>query len=256
MIRILGSVPELFLCTVVITILCRTRLSWRHRERWRVVAMLAVGFMLSACKHRQSTTYPVVDTVAPGIFLDSDDSFAVPKDELRSVIDSGIQLTKKSEGFRPHLYEDAVLYCTIAYGHLVKKAPCDGTEPLTFVRGLSEAQGAQLLDSDMIRARQAVTSLVTLELNDGQYGALCDFVYNVGTTNFSKSTLLHDLNHQRTEDVPIQFRRWILANGKELSALKIRRQREIDLFFHGSLTPKAVPPEGENVSPIDIRKGE
>jgi GH24 family phage-related lysozyme (muramidase) len=192
----------------------------------------------------------------PGIFLDPEDSFPIPKGDLRPIIDGGIRLTKESEGFRAHLYEDAVRYCTIAYGHLVKKAPCNGTEPQDFLRGVTEPEGAQLLDVDMTRARQAVTSLVEVRISDGQYGALCDFVYNVGAANFRNSTLLRDVNHRRIDDVPIQFRRWILANGKELIALKRRREREIALFFEGTLISKSVPVEGENTSPIDIRKGE
>jgi lysozyme len=222
----------------------------------RGLALVCCGVVIPACAFGQNGKYPVENTLVPGIFLDSDDAFLVPKGDLRSVNSKGVQLTKKSEGFRRHLYEDAARYCTIAYGHLVKKLPCDGTEPIEFVRGLSEPAGSKLLDSDMIRARQAVTVLVKTGMTDGQYGALCDFVYNVGATNFGKSTLLRELNQHHMDDVPIQFRRWILANGKELSALKARREREIELFFEGSLIPKAVPPEGENVSPIDIRKGE
>jgi hypothetical protein len=84
---------------------------------------------------------------------------------------------------------------------------------------------------------------------------LCDFVYNVGATNFSKSTLLQDVNHRRFDDVPIEFRRYVLANGKELAALKTRREREVALFFEGQPIPKAVPAEAENVSPIDIVNG-
>jgi GH24 family phage-related lysozyme (muramidase) len=196
------------------------------------------------------------DTVAPGIFLESEPSFPIPKGEVRPITEQGMELTKASEGFRSHLYDDAARYCTIAYGHLVKKAPCNGTEPPDFRRGLSEPEGAKLLGSDMTLARQAVTALVRVRTSDGQYGALCDFVYNVGANNFSKSTLLQDVNRRRTDDIPIQFKRWTLANGKELSALKVRREKEVELFFQGEPIPKAVPPEGENVSPIDIRTGE
>lgn len=201
---------------------------------------------------RQRSKYPTEDRVAPGIFLESELSFPVPKGELRPIAERGIQLTKMSEGFRSHLYEDAARYCTIAYGHLVKKAPCDGTEPHDFRRGLSEPEGAKLLDTDMTVARQAVTALVAVKTSDG----LCDFVHNVGANNFSKSTLLRDVNHRRVDDIPIQFRRWILANGKEHVGLKARREREVELFFEGEPIPKVVPPEGENISPIDIREGE
>lgn len=144
--------------------------------------------------------------------------------------------------------------CTIAYGHLVRRAPCDGTEPPDFRRGLSKDQGTVLLTEDMAKVRQVVTSLVQVEMNDGQYGALSDFVYNVGSTNFSKSTLLRAVNSKHIDRVPTQFRRWILANGKELEALKVRREREIALFFDGQQIPN--PREEESAPPIDIRKGE
>jgi hypothetical protein len=49
-----------------------------------------------------------------------------------------------------------------------------------------------------------------------------------------------------------------VAGGKELAGLKARREREIDLFFDGLPKPKAPPLTrgGEDLSPIDIRKGE
>jgi len=166
----------------------------------------------------------------------------------------GIELTKRSEGFRRHLYNDAVNYCTIAYGHLVKKTPCDGTESTDFRRGLSLEQGTQLLTQDMSRVRQSVTGLVHVEMTSGQYGALCDFVFNVGGTNFSNSTLLRVINAKQNDRIPLQFRRWILANGKELHALKTRREREIVLYFEGSSVP--MTREEAAAAPIDIRKGE
>jgi hypothetical protein len=83
---------------------------------------------------------------------------------------------------------------TIGYGHLVKKRPCDGTAPESFRAGLTEPEGAKLLVSDMANARSTVSAAVTMKLAEGQYAALCDFVFNVGSTNFRNSTLLSLLN--------------------------------------------------------------
>jgi lysozyme len=226
----------------------------------RKAVMLIVVFTelaFATSLNGQRERFPTVDQMTPGIFLDQDLKLPAAKSiALRVLPPQGLTLTKKSEGFRGHLYDDAAHYCTIAYGHLVKKASCDGTEPDNFLRGLSEPAGAALLSNDMMAARRAVSSLVNVDLTDGQYGALCDFVYNVGAMNFSKSTLLQAINDEDEDRIPPQFRRWILANGKELAALKVRRDKEVTLFFEGQPIPKALPPAGENLSLIDIRKGE
>jgi lysozyme len=229
------------------------------QARWALtLAWLAVLVLpCCACLRGKHAAFPEVDQGVPGIFLDA--GFSLPTTraiDIRELTPAGLNLTKRSEGFRGHLYNDAAHYCTIAYGHLVKKAPCDDSEPDEFRKGLSEPAGASLLRADMSAVRRAVSALVDVDLTDGQYGALCDFVYNVGAKNFSKSTLLKAINDEDEDRIPTQFRRWILANGKELSALKVRREREVALFFDGKPVPKGLPPEGEDTSRIDIRKGE
>jgi lysozyme len=210
---------------------------------------------LVGCTHMRPRHYPTVDQLPAGVFLEPEvESRLELEREAAPLPAEGLELTKHSEGFRSHLYNDAVKYCTIAYGHLVKRAPCDGTENADFRRGLSQEQGTQLLTNDMDRVRQSVTGLVHVEMSSGQYGALCDFVFNVGNTNFSKSTLLRVINSKQDDRIPVQFRRWILANGKELDALRSRREREIALYFEGLTVPTT--PEEAAAPPIDIRKGE
>ena len=91
---------------------------------------------------------------------------------------------------------------------------------------------------------------------DGQFAALADFVFNVGSTNFKDSTLLQVVNTKQEDRVASQFRRWTLAGGKAWPGLKKRREDEIGLYFSGRSTPKGIPPQGERLSPIDIRTGE
>lgn len=196
------------------------------------------------------------EALTPGILLEPQDkAFGSEIVTPRPIYDKGLRLTKASEGFVPRLYNDAARYCTIAYGHLLKRQPCNGSEPPDFLDGISEPEGATLLVRDMARAQRAVMSLVKVQLSDGQYAALCDFTYNVGAGNLKSSTLLKAVNAGEFHRVPFQLRRWTKAGGKEFSGLKTRREREIALFFEGQAVPKAVP-KGEDLNPLDIRQGE
>jgi lysozyme len=198
----------------------------------------------------------IEDALTPGIFLEPASRDTLPAGaSLRPVFEKGLAVTKVSEGWRSELYNDVAGYCTIGYGHLVKRAPCDGSEPPQFKRGLSEPEGSDLLRSDMAGAQRTVITAVTTELTDAQYAALCDFVYNVGSTNFRNSTLLRVVNAREFHDVPAQFMRWIMAGGKEVPGLVNRRERQIKLFFDGAPIPRAAPAPSEDSSPLDIRTG-
>ena len=222
-----------------------------------IIIVMASGFVGGCNKYVEIPSYPTMDTLTAGIFLEPEERTALPPGvTLRGVYDKGLQLTKESEGFRSHLYNDAARYCTIAYGHLVKLAPCDGSEPAEFLEGVSEPKGAQMLRKDMELAERAVLTGVKVPLTDGQYAALCDFVYNVGGGNFRRSTLLKVINEDEFERVPLQLLRWVKAGGRELAGLKKRREREIELFFEDSAIPRAVPAPDEILTPIDIQQGE
>lgn len=121
--------------------------------------------------------------------------------------------------------------------------------------GISEEDETALLMDDLSGAHEAVARLVLVELTDGQYGSLCDFVFNVGAGNFRTSTLLRVINDRQTGRVAGQFRRWILAGGKPWPGLVTRREREVALYFDGAREPRSAP-DNEDLSPIDIRRGE
>ena len=173
--------------------------------------------------------------------------------DLRRVYAAGLTLTKNSEGWSARLYNDVARYCTIGYGHLIKKAPCDGSETVEFRNGITEPTGEGLLIDDMASAQLTVVSAVTATLTDGQFAALADFVFNVGAANFRASTLLRVVNAGEVGSVPGQLRRWVYAKGKVWPGLQTRREREIDLYFEGLAAP---PPSTEITSPIDIFVGE
>jgi lysozyme len=228
-----------------------------HRLLLCCAAGVAISGLIAGCRPKESAErFPTVDTLTPGIFLDPAERAVPPGIEVRKVYARGLAVTKASEGFRRHLYNDAAGYCTIAYGHLVKKARCDGTESHELRRGLSQQAGEHLLIDDMATVRWAVMSMTTTSLSDGQFAALCDFAYNIGPTALRKSTLLKRVNSRRFAEVPAQFRRWVLAKGRVLPGLEARREREIELFFEGLPIPRPAPREDEDLEPVDIQMGE
>lgn len=95
--------------------------------------MLVGGLLtlLAACAGVQTAPDEAPeDYVIPQGFLEPAERASLPAGVTpRPVIDDGIQLTAKHEGWRAKLYNDPVGYCTVGYGHLVKKARCDGTGP-------------------------------------------------------------------------------------------------------------------------------
>jgi lysozyme len=229
--------------------------------RYKVLSIWSAAWLavhsLTGCSAHPSQEFLSIDKLTPGIFREAEERAVLPPGvEVRKVYDKGLQLTKDSEGFVDRLYNDAARFCTIAYGHLVKKAPCDGSEPARYLDGITEPEGTVLLKDDMEIAERAVMTLVNVELTDGQYAALSDFVFNVGSGNFRESTLLSMVNSGRHDQVPFQMRRWVKAGGRELPGLKTRREGEIDLYFEGLAIPRAVPEAGLDLSPIDILSGE
>jgi lysozyme len=224
---------------------------------FRGVLALCSMLGLAACSSLTGDTYADLDKPVPGIFLDEARAAFPEGFQLRQVSDKGLTLTKVSEGFVARLYNDPAGFCTIAYGHLIKKRRCDGTEAAEFRPHVSEVRGAELLVDDMAMAQYAVMTLVraSANLSDGQYAALVDFTFNVGATNFKKSTLLKLVNARKLDLVPHEWGKWVLADGKPYPGLVTRREGEIQLFFDGMPRPRAAVPEGEEGKPIDIRVG-
>jgi lysozyme len=96
---------------------------------------------------------------------------------------------------------------------------------------------------------------VTVNLNEDQYSALCNIVFDIGAANFKNSTLLQVVNEEQFDRLPSQFRRWVNAGGRKLPGFVWRRNNEIALFFSGTAIPRSVPIPGEDLFPLDIYSG-
>jgi lysozyme len=141
---------------------------------------------------------------------------------------AGMDLLKRSEGFRGQVYLDVAGLPTIGYGHRL----LDGE---SFPAGINEAQAEAMLSLDARAAELAVHRLVKVALTQGQFDALVDFVFNLGAGRLAESTLLKDLNAGRY-DAAEQLLRWDHAGAVENAGLQARRQAEFELWHRGAQT--------------------
>jgi lysozyme len=226
-----------------------------QRRLYRIASAVGLSCLVAGCSTGGGPE-DRPDRLAPGELIEPGANGVPPGVTLRTVFPLGVDTTKQSEGWVAHLYDDAAGYCTIGYGHLIKKARCDGTEPSQFRAGLTLPQGESILVGDMAGAQYTVMTAVVVPMTDGQFASLVDFVFNVGSTNFRGSTLLSTVNARELDRVEGQFNRWVMANGKPWPGLATRRQREVTLFFTGITKPRVIPRLGERLTPIDVRAGE
>jgi lysozyme len=147
--------------------------------------------------------------------------------------DAGMELLKRSEGFRNCVYRDAAGFPTIGYGHRLH-------HPESFPNGITELQATNLLACDVRDAEQAVQRLVKVPLTQGQFDALVDFCFNLGAGRLASSSLLEDLNAGRYDDAAEQLLLWDHAGGKEIAALKTRREAEAALWRSAQERQQAV----------------
>ena len=143
----------------------------------------------------------------------------------------GLDLLKRSEGFRGRTYLDVSGFPTIGYGHRL-------LHPESFPNGIDEQQAAEILTVDVRDAEQAIERLVRVQLTQGQFDALVDFCFNLGAGRLGSSTLLKVLNLGRYDDAAEQLLRWDQAGGQENAGLKARREAELALW-RGVLQQKA-----------------
>ncbi len=142
---------------------------------------------------------------------------------------AGRALIKQSEGFRARVYKDAAGLATIGWGHRC-------LHPDSFPDGVSEELAEHILACDIDDAEAAVVHDVKVQLTQGQFDALVDFTFNLGVGTLSKSTLIQLLNAGNYDGAANELLKWDHAGGKELAALKTRREAEYQLWHDNKET--------------------
>lgn len=139
-----------------------------------------------------------------------------------------IDLIKKFEGFKENSYLCPAGVPTIGFGSTMWT---DG-------RKVKLGQTISMENAEKLLIYYIVNTLdfVPDNVNQNQFDSLCSFIYNVGVTNFRKSTLLKKIK-VNPDDLSIrdEFMKWTMArkNGQlvSLPGLVRRRKAEADLYF-------------------------
>ena len=134
----------------------------------------------------------------------------------------GIALIKEFEGLRLKAYKCPGGVWTIGYGHTADVKPG---------MVISEAQAEEYLKADLIAFEKYLNDL-RLAINQNQFDALVSFIYNVGTGNFSSSTILRKIRaNPQDNSIMDEFLRWVYSKGRVLPGLQRRRLSEMKLYF-------------------------
>jgi lysozyme len=140
-----------------------------------------------------------------------------------NISESGLELIKEHEALRLDAYQDIVGVWTVGYGHT-------GAEVKEGLKITEDAANALLL-SDVETAEKCINNCVSVQLTQGQFDALCSFVFNLGCTALRNSTLLRKLNAGDDVDAAHEFDKWNHAGGKVVAGLTKRRLEEKELFL-------------------------
>jgi len=139
---------------------------------------------------------------------------------------NGLNLIKRFEGYSAIPYKDTSGRPTIGYGHLIKAGEVFGA--------VSNLDATNLLSGDVLWSENVVNTMVTVTINQCQFDALVDFVYNLGSGNFQKSTLLSYINNNETMDkIVAQIIVWDRSANVINQGLLNRRNAEAKLYSTG-----------------------
>lgn len=128
-----------------------------------------------------------------------------------------ISKLKEFEGCKLTAYKCPAGIWTIGYGT---------TKDVKQGMKITLADAEKLLKKDLEKFEDYVNKLNVCQ-TQGQFDALVDFAYNLGTGNLCSSTLLKYIkNHKSYQEIQNQFMRWNKAGGKVLEGLTKRRKWE------------------------------
>jgi lysozyme len=162
---------------------------------------------------------------AAGIFaaIHLTNQFTHIEENIMAIAESTLTYITKEEGFKNRAYKDSKGLLTIGVGHLIK-----ANEPHLANATLTDEQVKELLKSDLKWCSEAVETSVKVPLTQPQFDALYSLCFNIGETNFRKSTVLRKLNEGNYQAAADAILMW-----NKPAVLENRRKRERDLFLSG-----------------------
>lgn len=145
------------------------------------------------------------------------------------ISDNGYAVIRQFEGFEAKAYKDTGGVWTIGFGTIKYPNGVRVREGDTCTREQAETW----LRSDSKWVDACLDKYVKVKVSQNQFDAMASFVYNIGESQFTKSTFLTLLNQGNFVGAAGQFDRWIFDNGKRIQGLVNRRAAEKALFLKG-----------------------
>jgi len=145
------------------------------------------------------------------------------------ISENGLKLIKKFEGLSLKPYLCSAGIPTIGFGNTFY----ENMKKVTLQDETITEERADSLFNFLVTTNfvNVVNRLVIVDINQNQFDALVSFVYNLGSGNFEKSTLLKKVNQEDFIGASLEFEKWNRAGGKVLSGLTKRRLAEKELFL-------------------------
>jgi lysozyme len=143
------------------------------------------------------------------------------EENIMTIAESTLAFIEKEEGARNKAYKDSKGLWTIGVGHLIKS-----DEQHLINATLTDEQVKDLLKSDLRWCSEAVESSVKVTLTQAQFDALYSLCFNIGETNFRKSTVVKKINENDLKGAADAILMW-----NKPAVLQNRRKRERELFL-------------------------
>ena len=160
---------------------------------------------------------------------------------------AGLDLIKQYEGLRLTAYPDPATGgepWTIGYGHTSAAGEPRVSKGMKITKDYAET----ILARDLRKYEDAVAKALTRTPNANQNAAMVSLCYNIGPSNFAKSSVVKRFNANNPQGAAEAFMLWNKANGKVMPGLTKRRQAERDLFL-APVAPYFVVPSSTPVEP-------
>ena len=142
-----------------------------------------------------------------------------------SALEIVLKLIRDSESCKLTAYQCPAGVWTIGWGYTGK----DIKKGLVWTQ---EKADECLLVTAMGVLNQAIKASPILETaNMEKQAAIADFVYNLGITNYNKSTLKLRVDKGNWVSASTEIKKWNKSNGTILNGLVKRRQLEADLLI-------------------------
>jgi lysozyme len=134
---------------------------------------------------------------------------------------TGLALTESFEGLKLTSYQDSVGVWTIGYGH---------TNGVQQGQTITMQQAEAFLVADVAWAVAFVNHVLTVLVTQGEFDALVDFVFNLGSGTLAHSTLLQLVNSGNFAAAANEFEKFDHAGGVVVAGLLRRRVAEKQIF--------------------------